>query len=154
MFPDGNALRFSYCANEIRKPKTRNASRFRRLTLVEFNSFTTRDLNNNIHYHRLLKLTCLSSSYNIYSISAILCCYCVYTCLGMMACSSILRQYSHSTLLPTKLQKLGRLSLYHNLPEAAIICTKCGFVILLIPASGSDYKITRPVRLPSLTGMV
>jgi hypothetical protein len=33
-FLDGNALRFLYCTHEIRKPKTRNASRFRRLTLV------------------------------------------------------------------------------------------------------------------------
>jgi hypothetical protein len=32
--PDGNALRFSYRTNEIRKPKRRNASRFRRLTLL------------------------------------------------------------------------------------------------------------------------
>ncbi|KAH7183950.1 hypothetical protein DER44DRAFT_834980 [Fusarium oxysporum] len=35
-FPDGNALRFSYRTNEIRKPKTRNVSRFHRLTLVKF----------------------------------------------------------------------------------------------------------------------
>ncbi|KAJ9419271.1 hypothetical protein QL093DRAFT_1443736 [Fusarium oxysporum] len=68
--PDGNALRFSYRPNEMRKPKTRNASRFRRLTLVESNNLTTAELNN-IHYHRLLKLTCLSSPYSIYSISAI-----------------------------------------------------------------------------------
>ncbi|KAI8415992.1 hypothetical protein FOFC_02300 [Fusarium oxysporum] len=57
-FPDGNALRFLYCTHEIRKPKTRNASRFRRLTLVVFN-LTTSDLKKkkNIHYHLLLKLT-------------------------------------------------------------------------------------------------
>jgi hypothetical protein len=38
---DGNALRFSYRTNKIRKPKTRNASRFRRLALVQFNGWTT-----------------------------------------------------------------------------------------------------------------
>ncbi|EGU75252.1 hypothetical protein FOXB_14237, partial [Fusarium oxysporum f. sp. conglutinans Fo5176] len=36
--PDGNALGFPYRAHGIRKPKIRNASRFRRLTLVKFNS--------------------------------------------------------------------------------------------------------------------
>ncbi|KAH7233766.1 uncharacterized protein BKA55DRAFT_142030 [Fusarium redolens] len=55
-FPEGNALRFSHHANEIRKPKTRNASHFRRLTIVKYNSFTT-DLNNNIHDRCLLKFT-------------------------------------------------------------------------------------------------
>jgi hypothetical protein len=40
-----------------------------------------------------------------------------------MASSSIYRQESHPTLPPAKLQKLERLSLYYNLPEAAIICT-------------------------------
>ncbi|KAM5527884.1 hypothetical protein FOXYSP1_19758 [Fusarium oxysporum f. sp. phaseoli] len=39
------------------------------------------------------------------------------------------RQQSHPTLPPAKLQKLERLSLYYNLPEAAIICTKCGFAL-------------------------
>jgi hypothetical protein len=43
IFPGGNALRFLHRTTEIRKPKTRNATRFRRLTLVEFN-LTTPDL--------------------------------------------------------------------------------------------------------------
>jgi hypothetical protein len=34
IFPDGNALRFPYRTYKIRKPKTRNALCFRRLTLV------------------------------------------------------------------------------------------------------------------------
>ncbi|KAM5528561.1 hypothetical protein FOXYSP1_19042 [Fusarium oxysporum f. sp. phaseoli] len=55
-----------------------------------------------------------------------------------MACSSIHRQYSYSSLLPAKLQKLERLSLYHNLPEAAIICTKCGFA--LSPKRASEHR--------------
>jgi hypothetical protein len=46
-----------------------------------------------------------------------------------MASSSIHRQESHPTLPPAKLQKLERLSLYYNLPAAAIICTKCGFAL-------------------------
>jgi hypothetical protein len=70
-----------------------------------------------------------------------------------MACSSIHEQYSHSTLPPTKLQKLERLSLYHNLPEAAILCTKCGFAILLILGSGSEYR-NYSAYTPSLAYMV
>ncbi|KAJ0128996.1 Uncharacterized protein HZ326_27903, partial [Fusarium oxysporum f. sp. albedinis] len=70
-----NALRFLFLTNHRLVSSHHifldgNASRFRRLTLVGFNSLTT-DLNNNIHYHRLLKLTYLSSPYSIYSISAI-----------------------------------------------------------------------------------
>jgi hypothetical protein len=60
-FPDGNALRFLYRTHEMRKPKTRNASRFRWLTLVQFN-LTTPDIKKkykkNFHYRVLLKLTC------------------------------------------------------------------------------------------------
>jgi hypothetical protein len=48
IFPGGNALRFLYHTYKIRKPKTRNASRFRRLTLVEFN-LTTPDLKEKKH---------------------------------------------------------------------------------------------------------
>ncbi|KAI7771118.1 hypothetical protein LZL87_013445 [Fusarium oxysporum] len=53
------------------------------------------------------------------------------------ASSSIYKQQSHPTLPPAKLQKLERLSLYYNLPEAAIIYTKCGFA--LSPRHASEY---------------
>jgi hypothetical protein len=42
-FPAGNAVRFQYRTYEIRKPKTRNASRFRRLTLVKLLNLITPD---------------------------------------------------------------------------------------------------------------
>ncbi|KAI8415991.1 hypothetical protein FOFC_02299 [Fusarium oxysporum] len=54
-----------------------------------------------------------------------------------MASSSIHRQQSHPTLHPAKLQKLERLSLCYNFPEAAIICTKCGFA--LSPKRASEH---------------
>jgi hypothetical protein len=57
-----------------------------------------------------------------------------------MARSSVHEQSSHPTLPPAKLQKLEKLSLYDNLPEAAIVFTKCGFAILLILGSGCEYK--------------
>ncbi|KAI8411190.1 hypothetical protein FOFC_07784 [Fusarium oxysporum] len=66
-----------------------------------------------------------------------------------MASSSVHRQQSHPTLPPAKLQKLERLSLYYNLPEAAIICTKCGFALSLKRASehpGKKHGIARSAR--------
>jgi hypothetical protein len=45
-FPAGNAVRFQYRTYEIRKPKTRNASRFRRLTLVKLLNLITPDPDN------------------------------------------------------------------------------------------------------------
>jgi hypothetical protein len=57
-----------------------------------------------------------------------------------MARSSVHEQHSHPTLPPAKLQKLESLSLYYNLPEAAIICTECGFAIPLILGSWCKYK--------------
>lgn len=55
-----------------------------------------------------------------------------------MASSSIHRQESHRTLPPAKLQKLERLSLYYNLPEAAIIYTKYGFFVQVIEVAVLD----------------
>ncbi|KAM6505404.1 hypothetical protein FSOLCH5_014623 [Fusarium solani] len=46
-------------------------------------------------------------------------------------------QHSYPTLPLAKLQKLETLSLYYNLPEAAIICTKCGFA--LSPKRASEH---------------
>ncbi|RKK18945.1 hypothetical protein BFJ66_g17904, partial [Fusarium oxysporum f. sp. cepae] len=66
-----------------------------------------------------------------------------------MASSSIHRQQSHPTLPPAKLQKLERLSLYYNLPEVAIICTKCGFALSPKRASehpGKKHGIARSAR--------
>ncbi|KAH7204956.1 hypothetical protein BKA60DRAFT_624698 [Fusarium oxysporum] len=66
-----------------------------------------------------------------------------------MASTSIHRQHSHSTLPLAKLQKLERLSLYYNLPEVAIICTKCGFALSPKRASehpGKKHGITRSAR--------
>ncbi|RKK61043.1 hypothetical protein BFJ69_g17165 [Fusarium oxysporum] len=66
-----------------------------------------------------------------------------------MIASSIHRQESHPTLPPAKLQKLQRLSLYYNLPEAAIICTKCGFALSPKRASehpGKKHGIARSAR--------
>ncbi|KAJ9419302.1 hypothetical protein QL093DRAFT_2590957 [Fusarium oxysporum] len=66
-----------------------------------------------------------------------------------MASSSIHAQQSHPTLPPAKLQKLERLSLYYNLPEAAIICTKCGFALSPKRASehpGKKHGIARSAR--------
>lgn len=45
-FPDGSALRFLDSTHEIRKLKTRNASRFCRLTLIKLLSLITPDPNN------------------------------------------------------------------------------------------------------------
>ncbi|ENH66042.1 hypothetical protein FOC1_g10001949, partial [Fusarium oxysporum f. sp. cubense race 1] len=53
------------------------------------------------------------------------------------------------TSLPAKLQKLKRLSLYSNLPEVAIICTKCGFALSPKRASGhlgKKHGIARSAR--------
>ncbi|KAH7231620.1 uncharacterized protein BKA55DRAFT_192838 [Fusarium redolens] len=66
-----------------------------------------------------------------------------------MASSSVHRQQSHPTLPPAKLQKLERLSLYYNLPEAAIICPKCGFTLSPKRASehpGKKHGIARSAR--------
>jgi len=52
------------------------------------------------------------------------------------------RTDSHSILPPAKLQELARLNLYYNLPEVAIICTKCGFALSpeRIGASGWEVR--------------
>jgi hypothetical protein len=66
-----------------------------------------------------------------------------------MARSSVHEQRSHPILPPAKLQKLERLSLYYNLPEAAIICTKCGFALSPKRASehpGKKHGIARSAR--------
>ncbi|KAI8410918.1 hypothetical protein FOFC_07512, partial [Fusarium oxysporum] len=66
-----------------------------------------------------------------------------------MASSSIPRQQSHPTLPPAKLQELERLSLYYNLPEAAIIYTKCSFTLSPKRTSehpGKKYGIARSAR--------
>ncbi|KAI3572860.1 hypothetical protein IWW34DRAFT_794814 [Fusarium oxysporum f. sp. albedinis] len=54
-----------------------------------------------------------------------------------------------SFLPPAKLQKLEGLGLYYNLPEAAIICTKCGFALSPKRASehpGKKHDITRSTQ--------
>ncbi|KAJ3454554.1 hypothetical protein MRS44_013154 [Fusarium solani] len=58
-------------------------------------------------------------------------------------------QHSYPTLPLAKLQKLETLSLYYNLPEAAIICTKCGFALSPKRASehpGKKHGIARSAR--------
>ncbi|KAM6513637.1 hypothetical protein FALCPG4_016020 [Fusarium falciforme] len=66
--------------------------------------------------------------------------------MGMSSKSNI---GSYPTLPLAKLQKLERLSLYYNLPEAAIICTKCGFALSPKRASehpGKKHGIARSAR--------
>ncbi|KAH7243761.1 hypothetical protein B0J15DRAFT_428922, partial [Fusarium solani] len=58
-------------------------------------------------------------------------------------------QHSYPALPLAKLQKLERLGLYYNLPEAAIICTKCGFALSPKRASehpGKKHGIARSAR--------
>lgn len=58
-------------------------------------------------------------------------------------------QHSYPTLPLAKLQKLETLSLYYNLPEAAIICTKCGFALSPKRASehpGKKHGIAKSAR--------
>ncbi|KAF4336909.1 hypothetical protein FBEOM_9224 [Fusarium beomiforme] len=66
-----------------------------------------------------------------------------------MAPFSVPEQHNHPALPLAKLQKLKSLGLFYNLPEAAIICIKCGFALSPNRASehpGKKHGIARSAR--------